>query len=263
MRRQGFTLIELLVVIGIIGLLLSLVMPALAGARERAREVAASSNLRQVGATFAAYANDFRAFPQRSLGVRPEAGTGQAGLPGLGQPDVLFVQWWPEGSIIGVSDYWAHSWIWPGIVSRVASWPENFHIWVSPGRRVTLPDDMPDVATLQDTVSVRYSHTFVAKPELFRPGAPAEVRLLGATRPEDVTFPANKVMLWDAHVAYLRGPLERVGEHLNAPTPMAFADGHAAIHNPTQALEAVPNPLRFGVASPLHSTLDGVRGRDY
>lgn len=47
-RRAGFTLIELLVVIAILGILASLLLPALARGRERARRAACLSNLRQV-----------------------------------------------------------------------------------------------------------------------------------------------------------------------------------------------------------------------
>lgn len=261
--RSAFTLIEMLLVIGIIGLLLSLALPALGKTRERAREVVAMNNVRQVGSTFASYATDFRAYPQRPLGTRPESGTGQPGLGIPVPPDVLFVQWWPEGTILGVSDYWAHAWIWPGLVSRVATWPDNYQLWVSPGRNVALPTEVADPEQLERTVSIRYSHAFVARPELFRDGAEPDARLLAATRPEDVQFPSRKVMLWDADVAYLRGPLQRVGEHLDAKAPMAFPDGHVALHNPREAQAAAPNPLRFGVASPLHSTKDGVRGIDY
>ncbi|MEE9403700.1 MAG: type II secretion system protein [Algisphaera sp.] len=59
-RRSGFTLIELLVVLGIIGLLISLLMPALGKARNEARAVACASNLRQVGIGLASYIADHK-----------------------------------------------------------------------------------------------------------------------------------------------------------------------------------------------------------
>ena len=57
--RRGFTLIELLVVIGIIAVLAAILFPVLARARERAQAAACAAQLKQFGAAFVMYANDY------------------------------------------------------------------------------------------------------------------------------------------------------------------------------------------------------------
>jgi prepilin-type N-terminal cleavage/methylation domain-containing protein/prepilin-type processing-associated H-X9-DG protein len=85
-RRSGFTLVELLVVIAIIAVLISVLLPAIANARDRTRTVLCMHQQKEIFMVSTAFQGDFNAImPAWYYALRPE-GPYPGEDPGLGHP---------------------------------------------------------------------------------------------------------------------------------------------------------------------------------
>lgn len=71
-RHYGFTLVEMLVVIGIIGVLMSLLLPAIQQARESARRAQCDNNLYQMGRAFYNHEAQLKKFPTGGIDDWPD-----------------------------------------------------------------------------------------------------------------------------------------------------------------------------------------------
>lgn len=130
-RTSAFTLVELLVVIAIIGVLVALLLPAVQSAREAARRISCTNNLKQIGLAMLNHHEAHGAFPRglyaNATGANQEDGLGWATklLPYLEAQNV-YAQLkahgvpgytdnpWAKGGIVGDAHYPHQKWPIPG-----------------------------------------------------------------------------------------------------------------------------------------------------
>lgn len=85
-RNKGFTLIELLVVVAIIAILAAVLFPIFAQAKEKARQTACISNLKQIGTAMRMYCND-----NNGMNV-----SGYQNIPYGPITNLPRYRWWPD-----------------------------------------------------------------------------------------------------------------------------------------------------------------------
>lgn len=110
-NEAGFTLIELLVVISIIGILSTLLLSNLQGARARARDVQRKSDLKQVKTALRMYYNDNQSYPSGSgnIGQGCDGGSCDWGTSLFGETGgTVYMKLLPQDPLGSPSSYYYH-----------------------------------------------------------------------------------------------------------------------------------------------------------
>jgi len=172
LRRRAFTLVELLVVIGIIAVLIGIILPALARARESANRVQCMSNLRQIGGAMMIYIN-------QSGGLLPIA-------PMSGSRRSDFAAWYYLGPSAGSEHDFNNLQNSPiGRIMRLR--PTDYRILVCPADRLA-----PQRKSPQYMYSYVFNRSFNGSSAFPWPGT-----VIGIRKINQVRNSAEKVMLYE------------------------------------------------------------------
>ncbi len=108
-RAGGFTLVELLVVIAIIGILVALLLPAVQAAREAARRMSCTNNLKQIALAMHNHESTYQMMPYSKRDTLPQRSWAPDTLPYLEQSNMvsgasydLHENWWRSTTYSGV-----------------------------------------------------------------------------------------------------------------------------------------------------------------
>ncbi len=252
--RRAFTLIEILVAIGIIGILIAILAPALRGAKGAALETVCLANLKTCHADLQGYLDAEGEYP-----FMPADEWYDTSPP-------------PVSSRVYTGSHWDHATYWPSTMHEIAPWREHFEAWVCSGSSRE-PGEPPWKARADEwrvpgagggQSSYALSDALRADPKLWSAGLvigdDGGAGLLRAVREYEVRSPAGKVLFFDSEMGHVDVFATEVQKDAR---PIGFVDGHASVLKRSESREPVKNVLAGREGRRLHDTAFGARGVDY
>lgn len=248
--RRGLSLIEILVAIAIVGVLIAILVPVLAGARSVAKDTRRLAWAGQLGQATNAYTNDFD-------GLYPYLGTPRSSTgPITYREDVLSTK------------PFRHRYFWMNAI-------RDSHLSVDarevPGV-ITDPPENGIFGNVPDDVLVSgwtLSNTTCAVVAFWRPGASIDEGQLVPMGAHQLVFPSGKVILSRAvdgiaSGIYAIAPDEEL-EDPDAARQLVLGDGSARVYDRDEVTGnfVEDRPTQWGaLALPMEATVDGIAGID-
>jgi prepilin-type N-terminal cleavage/methylation domain-containing protein len=246
--RRGFSLPELLVTLGVVGLLLAILAPALGAARLRARELQCASRTRQLGGLVAMYAGEHDDLFPSALGDGPDVRDNR--------------ELWHDYIVQVFTTFAREPWqSWAGL----HKWSEVLYCSEN--------QDWPDYPLGNSDPDFILSLSVYAEHRMFDPRAPESFwrGRLGAKvqRHSAAVFPDRKVAVIEHRVWHGWSGASCPGcpiaglEYVNSERPgfLWFVDGHVEQVHGTDALHYVDRKPIWP-RMPFGSTAMGIAGRD-
>ncbi len=237
---RAFTLLELLAVVSVVGVLVAVLLPALAGARRSARFSSSLTNSRTVVQAVAVYTHDHRGTHPYLLAAefahleRPPAPMG----PHAGAPPRIQERYWMVALARHSPD------IRPLLYPDVAHFPWQ---WERDEPLGVLSGCFAPTATL------------FAAPDYFSETKPPRWAHLRPTRTQEIAFPSAKMLVWDWSSVWLNSDRD-IEDDARTRMTHAFADG-SAIVSPELTAPFVDRSTVYR-GGPGFTTVNGLAGRD-
>jgi prepilin-type N-terminal cleavage/methylation domain-containing protein len=240
--KHAFTLLELLAAIAVVGVLISLLLPALAGVRRSARFSSSMANSRTIVQTLAIYAHDHRDTHPYLLAAE---------LAHLERPPA------PMGPHDGAPPS-SQQWHWMMALTRHSPdvlpllYPDRGHFQWQKER---------DEPRRVITGCLFPTATLFAAPDYFSQTVPPQWNHLRPTRSREIVYPSAKMLVYDWSSAWLNREPD-IEDPTRTRLTYAFADGSAAIYLEHQFNAPYVERTTTYFTGPGFTTVNGLAGRD-